>query len=118
METTYFRKTPPPAGPYRRRLLYALIGAGVLSLFGADPTPAQQPQPACAPKDQVRKILGKEYGERPVAQGATDGGALLEVYASESGGWSITITRNGMTCLVQSGEGWEFVFSIPKGEGA
>ena len=51
----------------------------------------------------------RKYDEMPVARGiTTNGKAVIEVLASESGSWTLIVTGpQGRTCLVASGEAWE-----------
>ena len=63
--------------------------------------------PQCGPRHALIDMLGNQYKEQPVSRGVTGSGALLEVWASDKGSWSILVTvPGGPTCLVSSGDGW------------
>lgn len=105
----------PGKSSVRALLLLALL-AGAL-LVGAGPAAAQAPL-ACAPRDHVLRTLARDHGETPVARGLTAAGAVLEILAAE-GGTTFTVLLSlpdGRSCLVDSGEGWEFVFTLPGAE--
>ena len=66
----------------------------------------------CGPRDQVVAGLATRFDE--VRQGAgltgdANGQAqVVEVFTSETGSWTITVTLpDGTTCLVASGEAWQ-----------
>lgn len=99
----------------------AAVLALVLPLIALPATLAlSQGQPPCAPRAAVAAHLEKEFGEVPIARGLNDSGTLIEVFASEGGAtYTVVITApNGVSCLAATGEGWEFVFARPKGDGA
>lgn len=75
-------------------------------LLLSNPVYAQQ---NCAPRELVLESLANEYGETRQSIGMSDGGMLVETFASdESGSWTITVTTpQGMTCLVASGQYYE-----------
>ena len=51
--------------------------------------------------------LKKGYLEEPVSIGLAANGSVIEVFASNSGSFSIVITRpGGVSCLVAAGEHW------------
>lgn len=81
---------------------YALLAA----LLAAAPVQAQGTQ--CAPRPEIVKGLADGYGEVPVQIGLGNAGLVVEVFASEQGTWTITVTSpQGMTCLIASGEAWQ-----------
>jgi len=65
-------------------------------------------QPICGERNAVVKSLADQFNERPQAVGMVDKDAVMEVFVSESGSWTILATgTDGISCLVSSGEGWE-----------
>ena len=45
--------------------------------------------------------------------GLTDKGAVLEEYASKTGSWTFLVTMpSGLTCVVASGQSWEFLKAV------
>ncbi|ATF19603.1 MULTISPECIES: hypothetical protein [Phaeobacter] len=65
----------------------------------------------CAPRDQVVKRLAERYGESRQSIGIGQRGVVMETFASaDTGSWTITITTpGGVTCLVASGQSYEFL---------
>ncbi|MFD1911772.1 hypothetical protein [Halodurantibacterium flavum] len=59
----------------------------------------------CGLRDRVLALLAGHYSEYPVAAREVDDG-LWELHGGAHGGWTITVTREGRTCLVSSGRGW------------
>ena len=59
----------------------------------------------CAPTDPAANLL-ELHSEKPRVMGITDRGALMTIYASEKGSWSLIIflPRQHMFCMVDSGE--------------
>lgn len=65
-------------------------------------------RPVCAERTAVVKRLEERYGERLQSLGMHRNKDVLEVYASDTGSWSILVTRSdGMTCLIAAGQSWE-----------
>lgn len=71
--------------------------------------PAQsRRQIACSERDIVVGQLAEHYGETRRGIGLAANNTVMEIYASDSGSWTITITlASGQTCLVASGEAYE-----------
>ena len=93
-------------------LFPALIGG---LLMTANPAPAQS---FCADRGEMVKSLSDKFKENPTAVGQTDGSAVIEVFVSEKGSWTILATdTNGQSCVVSAGEGFEFNVAA-LGEGA
>lgn len=85
--------------------LKATMGLGLMVL-AADQLAAQQGN--CAPRDVVLQRLAEGYGETRQAIGLGANNAVVEVFASDAGSWTITVTLpNGVTCLVASGQAYE-----------
>jgi hypothetical protein len=52
--------------------------------------------------------LSKHFKEIPAALGVVDERAVLEVFVSDSGTWTILATgTDGKSCVISSGEGWQ-----------
>lgn len=72
-------------------------------------------EPLCAERSHVVSHLIDVFSERRISRGVTDSGSVVEVFASESGGWTMVLTSPGGTsCLVMSGEAWETLVAIVK----
>ncbi len=84
-----------------RALLAGLAAAGPVTAAAAE-------MPPCAPRAELLAALADRYGERPLAAGPTNGGALLELLARPDGtSWSLIIDMpGGRACLLAAGTDW------------
>lgn len=83
-----------------------ILLAAVMAAFFVSTAHAQQP--ICGARTDLVDILRSEYGETLSALGVINGGRVLEVHISPSGGWTILITReDGMSCVDATGEAWQ-----------
>ncbi|MCH7864963.1 MAG: hypothetical protein IIC56_07100 [Proteobacteria bacterium] len=86
-----------------------LIGSSFISTAAAA-------QPVCGSHGTVSENLKKGYAEAPVSMGVTMNGAVIEVFASEKGTWTLVITQpNGMSCLIAAGLDWESLPTLVSG---
>ena len=77
-----------------------------LVVLAADQVAAQNRN--CGPRDQVVQHLTESFGETRQSIGLGADNAVIEVFTSETGSWTITVTYpNGATCLVASGQAFE-----------
>ena len=80
--------------------------------------PAQPQKPPCGPRAAIPEGLAKKYKEFPTARGLTSEGLMIEVFASESGSFTVLMNRpDGIACILSGGEVWE-TQEIPKGKPA
>ncbi|AET42340.1 hypothetical protein DSS3P1_31 [Ruegeria phage DSS3-P1] len=88
----------------------ALFGLGaVLLLLGMMPAPARSQEQglSCLPRQVAVAHLQSKYAETRKGVGLAVNGSILEIWAAESGTWTLTVTYpNGQTCLLGSGENW------------
>ena len=62
----------------------------------------------CAPHDTLAVDLAHQFGEQPRSMGLAQDNTVMELYASDTGTWTLTVTLpNGMTCLVAAGDNFE-----------
>ena len=96
------------AGMVAALLLAAIIGA------------AQAQQSLCIPRVDLGKFLLEKHGERPVQRGISNGGkAVIELFASPSGSWTLMVTNGDMiSCPLANGQGWEALALGPQGDPA
>jgi len=82
------------------------LGAFILAA-----THAQSQTRNCAPHEVVVERLGANYGESRQAMALGADNSVVEIYASsETGTWTITVTRpGGPTCLVAVGDNYQYV---------
>ncbi|MGE0280784.1 MAG: hypothetical protein AB7P20_09255 [Rhizobiaceae bacterium] len=58
--------------------------------------------------DDLVSRLQVTYQERQFAYGVVGSVAIMEVYVSEAGTWTIIMTDiAGRSCIIAAGEGWE-----------
>ncbi len=88
-----------------RKFTLALCAAA--TLLSANAAYAQQ-GPKCGPRQAIADILTKRYAETPVSTGRSQGGAVLELFATASGStWTLLATNpKGVSCVVSQGETW------------
>ena len=59
----------------------------------------------CFPREVVLTQLAEKYGETRRGVGLTNDGKIFEVWASEGGSWTATVTMpNGMMCVAGAGQ--------------
>ena len=76
---------------------------------GIEAPPANMPPlEMCGDRGEVVNELSRQYAETPMAVGQVDGNAVVEIFVSESGTWTILATgTDGVSCIVSAGEGFE-----------
>jgi len=99
------------------RLIIAPLAA--LAAFLLPSAQAAGPQVPCAPRATVTATLTGEHGEQVVIRGLIVG-RLFELWQSEDGGSSATVTHpeNNLTCLIASGSALHPVGQEKKKKGA
>lgn len=84
-------------------LLSALL-AGSWTL----PATAQQHGLQCGDRDEMVRTLAVQYREQPRAMGLANQTAIIEVFTSKAGTWTILLTKpDGASCILGVGEAWE-----------
>lgn len=67
-----------------------------------------QAQQVCTMRAELVKMLGDKYKEQPSGQGLVGDRAMLEVYVSDKGTFTIVSTYpNGVACIIAAGNSWE-----------
>ena len=62
----------------------------------------------CAPGDQMRERITDQFGETLSGRGLRDADSMLEVWSSERGTWTLTISyADGRRCILAMGEHWD-----------
>ena len=86
--------------------LSALLVLGLA--LSAMPRPADAQQQRCAPRPQMLLLLEERRSETRRAIGLTSAATVMELYASETGSWTLVVTMpSGLTCQVASGSDFE-----------
>ena len=81
-----------------------------LAAFGAavSPAAAGADQTLCGVRAEMVSKLSERFQEMPAALGVVDQNAVLEVFVSDNGTWTLLATgTDGKSCVLASGEGWE-----------
>lgn len=88
----------------RKAIIFpALVGA----LLAGAAAPASAAT-YCADRNEMVKSLSDKFKENPAALGQINGSAVIEVFVSEKGSWTILATgTDGKSCVLSAGEGWE-----------
>ena len=68
---------------------------------------AAQAQSQCAPRKEIVQVLAAKYQENRHALGLINEKAVMEVYISPQGTWTMVVTNEaGMSCIMAAGESW------------
>ena len=62
----------------------------------------------CAERTEMVKSLAEQFKENPAAVGVINPSAVIEVFVSQDGSWTILATgTDGKSCVLSAGFGWE-----------
>jgi hypothetical protein len=90
---------------FRKIFFFGLLAVTAM-VFAVGPASAQVPR--CAPRGDLVSTLSEKYKETQNAYGWIGPQAILEVFASEKGGWTVVVTgADGVSCVLAVGIGWE-----------
>lgn len=88
----------------RKRIVFPAL---VAALLAGAATPASAAA-FCADRNEMVKSLSDKFKESPAALGQINGSAVIEVFVSEKGTWTILATgTDGKSCVLSAGEGWQ-----------
>lgn len=86
-------------------LLSLAFGAMLLTAHMA---PAQNTN--CAARAAMIERLATTYNEKRQLVAMSGQNAMLELFASDQGSWTITVTQpSGLTCIVAAGQNFQYV---------
>ncbi len=78
------------------------------TLAGSWTLPATAQQLPCGNREEMVKSLFSQYREQQRAIGLANQTAIIEVFTSKTGSWTILLTKpDGASCVVSAGEAWE-----------
>jgi hypothetical protein len=98
----------------RKTILIPVLIGGLL-MAAAPPASAAA---FCADRDEMVKSLSDKFKEKSAALGQINGSAVIEVFVSDKGSWTILATgTDGKSCVLSAGEGWQINVAA-LGEGA
>lgn len=73
---------------------------------GTAPTPSEVN--LCGDRNQMVRDLDREFHELPLATGLVDKDAVMEIFVSPGGTWTILATgTDGLSCVMAVGEGFD-----------
>jgi hypothetical protein len=93
-----------------RKTTISLMGAAAaVAMLSFHPLAAQTAQDSpCAERTNVVDTLGTQYKESPRAIGLVSHEAVLEIFVSETGTWTVVVTDPaGVSCVLAAGQSWE-----------
>ena len=62
---------------------------------------------ACASRDEFARHLSANYSEESQSIGVATDGSLFEIFASDTGTWSLLITNGKkISCIIAAGDTW------------
>ncbi len=62
----------------------------------------------CAERTEMVKSLAEQFKENPTAVGVINPSAVIEIFVSQDGSWTILATgTDGKSCVLSAGIGWE-----------
>ena len=83
-----------------------LLGLACGLFFSTLPAAALEAQ--CAPHEEVVKVLNAKFQESQRAIGLINEQAMMEVFISKQGTWTMVVTNeSGMSCVMAAGEAWD-----------
>ncbi len=86
------------------RIKHLIVAALVLAWC----VPQAAAQQVCTARGDLVKMLGDKYKEAPAGQGLVGDRAMLEVYVSDKGTFTIVSSYpNGVACIIAAGNNWE-----------
>jgi hypothetical protein len=86
----------------------AIIAAIVLLMLSAWLTRPAHAQEQCGPHERLLRLLGRKYGEGRHGAGLINEKAMLELFVSKRGTFTITVTDDhGIACVLAGGDAWE-----------
>jgi hypothetical protein len=94
----------------RTKTLLMAVGAAAALAFQPIVASAQEQEQntPCAQRDNIVNTLDAQYKESPRAVGLVSKEAVLEVFVSESGSWTLVVTNpQGLSCVLAAGQSWE-----------
>ncbi|MBY3102041.1 hypothetical protein HFO68_23830 [Rhizobium laguerreae] len=98
-----------------RSMIYGLMAVILPTLVIAHPhSAASQMMRSCAGRPEIVNFLDKNFAEKLTAVGLINQNAVLEVYAAESGTWTLIVTDvHGISCVLLSGDSWDTMPVLP-----
>ena len=85
-----------------------ILGIFVIAILAVPKEASAQMRTACLPYETAVGVLTHSHGKQKIGFGiGFNGGAVYELYVSNTGAWTILITKtNGISCPAASGDSW------------
>jgi hypothetical protein len=97
------------------RILTAVMASVALALPTLVST--TRAAPVCGPRDKVVAELGERYQENRKSLGLAGGAAVIELYVSSKGSWTLVSTdTKGKACVLAAGQAWQDAPRIVAGQ--
>ncbi|MBB3455869.1 hypothetical protein FHT86_004168 [Rhizobium sp. BK313] len=98
-----------------RTMLCRLIGTVFVATAILHPSSAaSQAMLTCAERVDIVAFLDAQYSEKLSAVGQLDPKTIVEIFAAESGSWTMMITNvSGRSCIILFGQNWESIPVLP-----
>jgi hypothetical protein len=91
-----------------RKTFSFLCAAAAVAGLNLHPLPAMAQDTPCADRNNVVDTLDSQYKESPRAIGLVSKEAVLEIFVSDSGTWTVVVTDpKGVSCVLAAGQSWE-----------
>ena len=93
----------------RKTTFSFLCAAAAVAGLSFHPVPVATAQNTpCAERTNVVDTLDSQYKESPRAIGLVSQKAVLELFVSDSGTWTVVVTDpQGVSCVLAAGQSWE-----------
>ena len=92
----------PHGTPLPERFAYTETAAASV------PAPSASSLNLCGQREQMVRDLDREFREQPLASGLVDKDAVMEIFVSPAGTWTILATgTDGLSCVMAVGEGFD-----------
>ena len=95
----------------RKTIASILCAAAAFAVLSVQPIPAATAtaeDTPCAQRSNVIDTLDSQYKESPRAIGLVSKEAVLEIFVSETGTWTVVVTDPaGVSCVLAAGQSWE-----------
>lgn len=96
-----------------RYFSFRWIWTAALGVALAMPALPVQAQQVCGAHNDLVERLSAAYQERRVGYGVIGSEAMIEVFVSTGGTWTMLMTdAKGRSCIVASGDGWENTLAV------
>jgi hypothetical protein len=91
-------------------LIKRMHAAATAAALVLAPVSAAEQGVTCGSHDAIVAYLKQNYSENRQALGLTMDGALIELYVSAGGTWSVLLTvPHGASCLIAAGSDWHTI---------